>query len=882
MATDINKKRKIQRACDICRKKKIKCDGPMNSLSSHKCAYCTERDLECTYIEEAQRRGPPKGYLETMEQRCGRLEKLLQQARHLHPDFNFDSYVGPPIDRQTFDLVTYRDLLDTLDIPSYPSQKPIAIDDSRLELSPSDPSVTSLSSSASPANSLSNLKRILTRFYKAVGLDTQGESDTEETEMEARTQLSVAESIKRMGARDHHWRYHGTASGIQFITHLQELRSRAASRGMDFISCVNRVKRQQFWEVPEWELAIASEGLSPLDLSSWPEKGLDQRLIDAYFDHVNLHLPLLNRKIFQEQYDSCKWKNHHGFARVCLLLFANGARYLDDDPRVIWPLDQCTSESGRDTIINDPHDLRRYSAGWRYVRSYLRMGQSIVQGPNLFELQSRVLTCQFVAGTAIPHFIWIVAGYGLRSAQELGIHMRATLLHADPIERELCSRAFWCLYHIDRVSCSAVGRTIAIQDYDFDLQYPADVDDEYWSTEDREKDFQQPVGKGPSMLATFIETLKLDHIVGAALQTIHTHSKGWLKPKEITANYAVLAELDSALNDWEKQVPQALKWNPHQSNARLFKQCALLYCRYHYVRMLIHKPFVPIQYKAKKQHSDALPSLRICAEAARSLAGILDACLVRGRREQYRPSVDVEMALPMWNAATILLVDIFSGKQTASERETALMCLRCCQQASAVLEGTWRQVAKYSDFLVSLMDESIMPPTVDESRAGSEKRTRQDDGGGRSKKRAWRAGSEPIMGSRGEDEGGNSQSRSHSRMDTLVPQQEPTNTLFVGNDIPSVSSTSTYNIPNPNMQLPSFPYSQARGEYPSQPSPAAFVPSDQDTFQSSDIMYDWLMNMASAAPQTLSMSSMALGGAEGGIDDPIWAQLFGDTVFFSQ
>lgn len=81
------------------------------------------------------------------------------------------------------------------------------------------------------------------------------------------------------------------------------------------------------------------------------------------------------------------------------------------------------------------------------------------------------------------------------------------------------------------------------------------------------------------------------------------------------------------------------------------------------------------------------------------------------------------------------------------------------------------------------------------------------------------------------------------------------------------------------MQLPSFPYSQARGEYPSQPSPAAFVPSDQDTFQSSDIMYDWLMNMASAAPQTLSMSSMALGGAEGGIDDPIWAQLFGDTVF---
>lgn len=847
----------------------------MNSLSSHKCAYCTERDLECTYIEDAQRRGPPKGYLETVEQRCGRLEKLLQQ---LHPDFNFDSYVGPPIDRRTFDLVTYRDLLDTLDIPHYPSQKPIDIDDSRLGLSTSDPSVTAVSSSGS-ANTLLNLKRILARFYKTVSLDVQGESDTEETEIEARTQLSVAESMRQMDARDHHWRYHGTASGIQFMAHLQELRSRAASRMMDFVACVNNVKRQQFWEVPEWELAIASEGLNPLDLSSWPEKGLDQRLIDAYFDHVNLHLPLLNRKVFQEQYGSGRWKNHHGFARVCLLLFANGARYLDDDPRVIWPLDQCTSESGRDTIINDPHNLRHYSAGWRYVRSYLRMGQSIVQGPNLFELQSRVLTCQFVAGTAIPHFIWIVAGYGLRSAQELGIHMRATLLHADPIERELCSRAFWCLYHIDRISCSAIGRTIAVQDYDFDLKYPADVDDEYWSTGDREKDFQQPVGKGPSMLAVFIETLKLDHILGAALQTIHTHSKGWQKSKEITAKYAILAELDSALNSWESHVPQTLKWNPHQSDTRLFKQCALLYCRYHYVRMLIHKPFIPIQYKAKKQHSDAPPSLRICVDAARSLAGILDACLVRGRREHYQPSVDVEMALPMWHAATILLVDIFSEKQTVSERETTLMCLRCCQQASAVLEGTWRQVGKYSDFLASLMDETIMPPVVGESSGGGEKRARQDDDGERLKKRAWRAGSEPIMGSRGEDEEGSSHSRSQSRMNALFSQQEPISTPFASTDIPSVSCASTYGIPNPNTQPPSFPYSQTRGEYPSQPSPAAFVAPAQDIFQSSDIVYDWLMNMAGAAPQTLSMSSMALDGVESGMDDPIWAQLFGDTVF---
>ena len=69
-----------QRACDICRRKKIRCEGPMNSKSNAKCANCQEGGFECTYIENAKRRGPPKGYIETLEQRCGRLEKVLAQV----------------------------------------------------------------------------------------------------------------------------------------------------------------------------------------------------------------------------------------------------------------------------------------------------------------------------------------------------------------------------------------------------------------------------------------------------------------------------------------------------------------------------------------------------------------------------------------------------------------------------------------------------------------------------------------------------------------------------------------------------------------------------------------------------------------------------------
>jgi hypothetical protein len=52
----------------------------MNSMSDAKCANCQEGGYECTYIETAKKRGPPKGYIETLEQRCARLEKVMKEV----------------------------------------------------------------------------------------------------------------------------------------------------------------------------------------------------------------------------------------------------------------------------------------------------------------------------------------------------------------------------------------------------------------------------------------------------------------------------------------------------------------------------------------------------------------------------------------------------------------------------------------------------------------------------------------------------------------------------------------------------------------------------------------------------------------------------------
>ncbi|AFR93350.1 nuclear protein [Cryptococcus neoformans C23] len=918
------KRRKVQRACDVCRRKKIKCEGPMNSLSDAKCAHCEEYDMDCTYVEAAKRRGPPKGYVETLEQRAGRLERMLQQ---IYPGVDLNEYVGPKPDREDFDINSYHGTLRSLNIPPYPALKPLHSEHLVTPHTSRSTSVGTSPAAAAPSPSMQALGPSPWRMYERdPARPAENESDVEE---EAAAQLSIATSMSQLDVRDSHWRWHGRASGAFLMRQFEDLRS-ATGDTSNIIQDINNHKRQQFWHVPEWELVIANEGLRPLDYSIWPEKGFDQQLINAYFDNVNLHLPLLNRKFFQRQYDSGMWRNNPGFSRVCLLVFANGSRFVDD-PRVYWPTDLSMTEEGRERLATDKDGTLRYSAGWKYLRILLRMGRSIMQGPNLYEFQSHVLICQFLQGSAVPHLMWILSGFGLRSAQELGIHVRATLLHADPTERALYNRAFWCLYHIDRYNCAAIGRSVAIQDTDFNADYPIEVDDEYWDTGDAERNFKQPEGK-ISSIASFVQTLKLDHIVGAILQTVYAINKLPEQRADIVAQRAIVVELDSALNSWADNVPHELRWDPSRSNYQLFRQSAVLYIYYYYCQILIHRPFIP---GPRNQHAADLPSLAVCVNAARSICNITDAALKRGRQEGCLPgrALNVSFMLPTWIAAIILLINIYSGRQTVAEREKALIDIRRCVAASKELEVIWRQSGKYTDFLLQLARESGMPhadkvPMV-------EKRLR--DGNPQPSERSRRP--EPMQGSStAGTPDHNSPSTSYpyrqdrsnvqnSRSSGEQSGQPSAATPVTGFDLCNFTSPETYG--DTSATTPQFPYSRGDLPFTHMPSPSTSQTGFQNMFQppsqssqypsntsnvppphfvspsqvhttqqynfqtpneqqhlplrndgqlASSNIYDSLIDMTSFESQLLDMSTTAFGGQENTSNGDWWSRLFSDYM----
>lgn len=77
------KRRRIARACDMCRKKKIKCDGKMPA-----CSHCLNYKTECIFTQVEKKRQPPKGakYIEGLENRLGRMESLLRLSGLLSED----------------------------------------------------------------------------------------------------------------------------------------------------------------------------------------------------------------------------------------------------------------------------------------------------------------------------------------------------------------------------------------------------------------------------------------------------------------------------------------------------------------------------------------------------------------------------------------------------------------------------------------------------------------------------------------------------------------------------------------------------------------------------------------------------------------------------
>ncbi|KAG8808423.1 hypothetical protein FRC19_005912, partial [Serendipita sp. 401] len=399
-----NKKRKIQRACDVCRRKKIRCDGP--TMNDGKCTNCITYSYECTYVEIAKKRGPPKGYVESLENRLEKMENLLKR---LIPGADFSSELGPPIERNIW----------ARDPTAFPARaKAITTPLSAEAVN------APISMGYSPVRGLADER-------------SNGDSDEDATDNPPFGNFSIASISNSMSNMNLGTGGHFFGRSSMFM-HIQAAMDRKfeymASKTDGEVPTIEELFphfRPEYWQPNPWEIAYQPKrSISELQ---FPPDDLLDNLVNIYFLSNNCHFPLLHRPTFEQHYRAGLHRSNYPFAEVVLLVCAVASRCCDD-PRVLL-----------DPSI--PH-----SAGWKYYEQVNVLDRNMVMPPTLLDLQRCVLASWYMLESSCNYAAWTLSGIGLRIAQDVGAHRKK--VYGNPIspEDESWKRAFWCLIAIDRLA----------------------------------------------------------------------------------------------------------------------------------------------------------------------------------------------------------------------------------------------------------------------------------------------------------------------------------------------------------------------------------------------------------------------------------------------
>ncbi|KAJ7255322.1 fungal-specific transcription factor domain-containing protein [Mycena rebaudengoi] len=430
-------------------------------------------------------------------------------------------------------------------------------------------------------------------------------------------------------------------------------------------------RRPQFWSSP-WE----KRPINPFPDLKFPPQDLLEDLLDIYFSRIHILMCLLHRPTFEASISRGLHLTHRGFGSVVLVVCALAARF-SKDPRVVL--------EGTDSHL---------SAGWEWYEQVRPFRTNFTVPPTLYDLQLVVLAIVYLQGTCSPESCWPLCAAGVRYAQEIGVHVRKRSDKTTmTVEDELFKRTFWMIMVCDALTSAFLGRPRAINDDDYDIDYPIEVDDEYWENVDPEKRFQQPAGK-PSMYMFTVQYFKLIEILGLAQKTIYSPKRSQRDKKSIEI---AVTELDSALNKWVDAIPDHLRWDPTREQEPFATQSACLYTCYYHVQIQVHRTFIPSPANRKPLSSN-FPSLAICANGARSCSHVMEAQAKRGLL------VHPQVLNAMLDSAVVLSLNVWGGRKTgaAADPHVAANDVQKCVTVLQMYERHWQVAGRYCDTLYSI------------------------------------------------------------------------------------------------------------------------------------------------------------------------------------
>ncbi|KKK21593.1 fungal specific transcription factor domain protein [Aspergillus rambellii] len=549
------KRRRIARACDMCRKKKIKCDGKMP-----KCSHCINYKTDCIFTQVEKKRNPPKGYakyIEGLENRLGRMESLLRLSGLLSED-----------DGKT-DLGTLEKRLADrsfsaggLNNSNSPTRFNMAQNSQSQPMSVSRHSTPRMDCQSSPRTA-------------ATSPDSQKEP---ENEVEGLSDLMCSLVTNNCGET----RYIGSSSGFSIFSPkgIQWVNDKTGDTSFqDMISSAYiDDNKWMYWKPEIFSDIFARRVFKPL-----PPKEEALSLFRDFFDNFNCMFPLFHEPTFmhlvERQYSRDPYEGSGWWASINVVL----------------------AISHRLRVMSNLVPQEEDKKAWLYLKNAMGvLTELTMRNTDLLSVQALLGMSLFLQGTPNPQPSFFLVAAAIRLSHSIGLHKRGSGFGLNPVEAEQRKRVFWIAYMLDKDLCLRSGRPPVQDDDDMNVELPSeDPPDNIGNV---------PLSDGKGKFNLFRSLCRFSTIESKVYKRLYSAKASRQSDGELLNT---IGELDKELEEWKDNIP--LDFRPeHEIKAThtpLILHVVVLHFAYYNCLTTIHRMSVHHGYWTSRLSNYAIQGL---------------------------------------------------------------------------------------------------------------------------------------------------------------------------------------------------------------------------------------------------------------------------------
>jgi len=384
-----------------------------------------------------------------------------------------------------------------------------------------------------------------------------------------------------------------------------------------------------------------------------PPRALCDELVEAFFKWVAPVVPVINRSRFMRQYRDPK--NPPSLLLLQAVLLA-GSRVCNNA--------QLMDSSGSTT-----------PAAMTFYKRAKALYDANFEDDRVTIVQALILMGWYWEGPEdVTKNVFYWTRVAIVVAQGSGMHRSVEGSQLSRSDKRLWKRIWWTLYSRDRSVAVALGRPVAIDPEDSDVEMVSEddfIDDETESAAEFPPD--------PVHVQFFINYVKLSEIMGLVLSQQYS-----VASKHRRANAIDLTHSDMALADWLQHCPPEVQWD----RSRHHFWAALLHSNYYTTLCLLHRAHMPPAGSPKATNLDgfgeehAYPSRNIAYQAAAMITSIIENLRAHDQ-VRYTP------AFIVYSLFSALIMHVYqmksSNKSIVSATEQRIqICLDALKEVSKV------------------------------------------------------------------------------------------------------------------------------------------------------------------------------------------------------